>query len=37
MSDHFPVLALLKQKRLRDKDPLEFESRNLTDKKLLEI
>ena len=37
MSDHFPVLALLKQKRLRDKDPLEFESRNLTDKKILEI
>ena len=37
MSDHFPVLALLKQKRLRDKDPLEFESRNLTDKKIIEI
>ena len=37
MSDHLPALALLKQKRLRDKDPLEFESRNLTDKKITEI
>ena len=37
MSDHLPALALLKQKRLQDKDPLEFESRNLTDKKITKI
>ena len=32
MSDHLPTLALLKQTKLLDKEPLEFESQNLTDK-----
>ena len=37
MSDHLPTMALLKQTKLLDKKPLEFESRNLTDKKVSEI
>ena len=33
-SDHFPSLVLMKQTKLRDKNPLCFESRSLTDAKL---
>ena len=34
MSDHLPVLAMLKQTKLLNKDPLTFESRCLNDSKL---
>ena len=37
MSDHLPTLALLKQTKLLDKEPLEFESQNLTDKTISSI
>ena len=37
MSDHLPTLTLLKQTKLLDKEPLEFESQNLTDKKITAI
>ena len=37
MSDHLPMLTLLKQTKLLDKEPLEFESQNLTDKKITAI
>ena len=33
MSDHLPILILLKQTKIIDKSPLEFESRNLNEKK----
>ena len=33
ISDHLPSLTLLRQTKLCDKKPLEFESRNLTDDK----
>ena len=36
-SDHMPSLVLMKQTKLRDKKPLCFESRSLTDAKLEEI
>ena len=36
-SDHMPSLLLMKQTKLRDKKPLCFESRSLTDVKLEEI
>ena len=35
--DHLPLLCLVKQTRLLDKSPLEFESRSLNDNKLQEI
>ena len=34
MSDQLPMLTLLKQTKLLDKELLEFESQNLTDKKI---
>ena len=37
ITDHLPTLALLKQTKLIDKKPLEFESRNLTTKKIKKI
>ena len=37
MSDHLPVLTLLKQTKFTDKTNLEFRSRSLNDKKLSEI
>ena len=30
ISDHLPILTLLKQTKLLDKKPLEFKGRNLT-------
>ena len=35
--DHLPLLCLVKQAKLLDKSPLEFESRPLNDNKLQEI
>ena len=37
MSDHLPTLVLDKQTKLPDKEPPEFESCNLSDKKVREI
>ena len=37
MSDHLPSLVLDKQTKLLEKEPLEFESCNLSDKKVREI
>ena len=37
ISDHLPLLCLVKQTKLLDKSPLEFESRSLNDNKLQEI
>ena len=37
MSDHLPVLTLLKQTKFTDKTNLEFRSRSLNDRKLSEI
>ena len=37
LSDHLPTLALLKQTKITDKLPLEFESRNLNEKKMSQI
>ena len=37
ISDHLPTLALLKQTKLCDKKPLEFESRNLAIEKIEKI
>ena len=37
MSDHLPVLTLLKQSKFTDKTKLEFKSRSLNDRKVSEI
>ena len=37
MSDHLLSLVLLKQTKIFDKEPLEFESRNLNSKRMSEI
>ena len=37
ISDHLPLLCLVKQTKLLDKSPLEFDSRLLNDTKLCEI
>ena len=37
MSDHLPSLVLLKQNKISDKEPLEFQSRHLTDAKIGKI
>ena len=37
ISDHLPLLCLVKQTKLLDKSPLEFDSRLLNDNKLCEI
>ena len=37
MSDHLPMLALLKQIKITDKAPLEFESRDLNEIKINQI
>ena len=34
LSDHLPVMALLKQTKLSSKEPLTFETRNLSEHKL---
>ena len=33
MSDHLPILTLLRQTKLKNSSPLIFESRNLNEKK----
>ena len=37
ISDHLPTLLLLKQTKVRDKSPIEFESRNLNAHKIAKI
>ena len=37
ISDHLPSIVLMKQTRLTDKSPIEFDSRNLTDDKISRI
>ena len=37
ISDHLPSLVLLKQTKILNKEPLEFESRNLNSNKISEI
>ena len=37
ISDHLPSLQLLKQTKVKDKTPIEFESRNLNDNKIMKI
>ena len=37
ISDHLPSLLLLKQTKVKDKTPIEFESRNLNDDKIMQI
>ena len=37
ISDHLPLLCLVKQTKILDKSPLEFQSRALTDDKLCAI
>ena len=37
MSDHLPMLVLLKQTKITDKAPLEFESRNLSEENISQI
>ena len=37
ISDHLPSLVLMKQTKLRNKDPLQFKSRKLTDDKIQNI
>ena len=37
ISDHLPTLALLKQTKMLNKEPLEFVSRNLNEKKISRI
>ena len=37
ISDHLPSLLLLKQTKVKDKTPIEFESRNLNDDKIMKI
>ena len=34
ISDHLPSLVLMKQTKMRNKDPLCFKSRSLTDTKI---
>ena len=37
MSDHLPLLAMLKQTKLLNKEPLTFQSRCLNETKLKEV
>ena len=37
ITDHLPTVALLKQTKLLDKEPIQFESRNLSDEKIAAI
>ena len=37
MSNHLPTLSLVKQTKVTDKSPLEFERRNLNEKKMSQI
>ena len=37
ISDHLPSLLLLKQMKVKDNTPIEFESRNLSEEKILQI
>ena len=37
ISDHLPSLILLKQTKVKDKTPIEFESRNLNENKISQI
>ena len=37
MSDHLPILTMLKQTKLRDTEPITFNSRCLDDKKLKQV
>ena len=37
ISDHLPSIVLMKQTRLTDKSPIEFDSRNLTEDKISRI
>ena len=37
ISDHLPSLLLLKQTKVKDKTPIEFESRNLNEEKIKQI
>ena len=37
ISDHLPSILLLKQTKMRNKMPIEFESRNLDDNKISQI
>ena len=37
ISDHLPLLLLLKQMKVKDNTPIEFESRNLSEEKILQI
>ena len=37
MSDHLPTLTLLRQTKIKNTNPLIFESRNLNDKKINQI
>ena len=37
MSDHLPILTMLKQTKLRDSEPITFNSRCLDDKKLKQV
>ena len=37
MSDHLPILTLLKQTKVTNKEPLYFESHHLNDAKLARI
>ena len=37
MSDHLPIIAMFKQTRMTNKEPLTFKSRCLTDSKLKDI
>ena len=37
ISDHLPIIVLMKQTRLTDKSPIEFDSRNLTEEKISRI
>ena len=37
ISDHLPIIVLMKQTQLTDKSPIEFDSRNLTEEKISRI
>ena len=37
ISDHLPSLLLLKQTKVKDRTPIEFESRNLNEDKIMQI
>ena len=37
ISDHLPIIILMRQTRLTDKSPIEFDSRNLTEEKISRI